>query len=376
MAGVPDGQIRVLSLTDVREMGGSERRQLTLSREMDPERFQVETVILESEGALHQAFSEIGQVARTLDLRTVFSWPGDIAGVLATLTRFKPHIIHGQLRWSGLLTATLGRYSPWSRAVVSRVHTFGTQRRVERFVEWTTYRAAHGVVAVCEAAAAQVRRLYPAADVTVIPNGVSLDRFRGLEEKKRSEVFRVVCVANFNPVKGHAMLFDAVERLTNTDLMFEVTLVGDGSLRTELEARALQQGMPIRFVGRQDDVVPFLAEADLFVLPSNSEGMSNALIEAMAAGLPTLSTRVGGNVEVTVEHETGLLVSVGDAQGMAGAILELSRDRARLHQMAEAARIRAFSEYSQEKMIQAYQEFYTRQYAVLNVECARTAIFG
>ena len=120
-------------------------------------------------------------------------------------------------------------------------------------------------------------------------------------------------VGRLDPIKDQATLLRAVRVVCDRKPGFRLDIVGDGPSRPELESLRAELGLgeAVAFRGYQEDVRPFLSAADFFVLSSISEGISIALLEAMAAGLPAVATDVGGNREVILQGETGLLTPAG-----------------------------------------------------------------
>ncbi len=110
--------------------------------------------------------------------------------------------------------------------------------------------------------------------------------------------------------------------------------------------------------GSREDVVPLLSAMDVFVLPSLAEGISNTILEAMACGLPVVATRVGGNAELVLERQTGMLVPRADPGAMADAMLRYLDDDAMRCSHGLAARQRAVEEFSIEGMVRNYQDVY------------------
>jgi glycosyltransferase involved in cell wall biosynthesis len=135
-------------------------------------------------------------------------------------------------------------------------------------------------------------------------------------------------VGNLYPVKGHTYLLDAVPQVLKTCPKTTFLLIGRGELEVPLKTKVKTLGIEekVRFLGLRHDVPKLLAIMDVFAMPSLSEGLSIALLEAMAAGKPVVVTRVGGNPELVVEGQTGYLVPAGDAQSLAEAILALLGD--------------------------------------------------
>jgi glycosyltransferase involved in cell wall biosynthesis len=168
-------------------------------------------------------------------------------------------------------------------------------------------------------------------------------------------------VGSLVPVKGHALLLEAAARvLAESDRQLRFLWLGDGAERGPLERRLVELGLGARvqMPGGTDRVPQFLAAADLFVLPSHLEGMSNAILEAMASGLPVVAHAVGGNPELIEQGRTGLLCECGDIDAMAAALGRLlANDQERIA-MGQAARERAQQIFSLEAMLVRYADFY------------------
>jgi glycosyltransferase involved in cell wall biosynthesis len=197
--------------------------------------------------------------------------------------------------------------------------------------------------------------------VVVLPNGVDLDRFLALEPPAGPPCC-VGAVANLRHVKGLDVLVDAAARLADDfpDLCFLVA--GEGEERPNLQQQIRAARLEGRFLllGSQEDVPAFLAGLDVAVLPSRAEGMSNAVLEYMAAARPIVATRVGATPEMIHNGKHGLLVPPGDAVALAAAIGRLAADRPLAARLAWAARCRACQEYSRSAMVRRFEEFYTR----------------
>jgi len=167
-------------------------------------------------------------------------------------------------------------------------------------------------------------------------------------------------VGNLRAVKDYPCLLRAFawarERVGDAALVF----VGDGAERPRLEALAGELGVAdaVRFAGARTDVARMLRLFDVFALSSRTEGISVALLEAMATGLPAVVTDTGGNPEVVVEGQTGRLAPVGDPERLGEALADLLADPGRRRAMGEAARERVVAEFSLERMIGAYESIY------------------
>jgi glycosyltransferase involved in cell wall biosynthesis len=201
----------------------------------------------------------------------------------------------------------------------------------------------------------------PPESVIVLENGVDLSRFPDvLPVSQRTGPRRVGMVGNLRPIKQPELLVRAAARVcaAHPDVTFQIA--GEGEQRPALERLVRELGLEGRFLlpGATADVPCFLAELEVAVLCSRSEGMPNAVLEYMAAGRPIVATAVGGTVELLHDEVTGLLVPHGDAISLANAIDRLLRDRALATRLGEAARRRALERYSREAMVRRFEDFY------------------
>lgn len=212
-----------------------------------------------------------------------------------------------------------------------------------------------------EGRAALVEGGLPADRVVVLENGVDTARFNRLlypdTSKKR---VRVGCVANLRPVKNvDGLMRAAKEALAKfPQLVFEVA--GDGEQREELERLHAVLGLGDRFVlrGSVTDVAAFLRTVDVAVLPSHSEGMSNALLEYMSAGRAVIATDVGANAHLVRDGKDGLIVPPGDGAALVDAIGHLLADPLRAAGYGASARKRAEADFSRAAMCRRFEEFY------------------
>jgi glycosyltransferase involved in cell wall biosynthesis len=165
-----------------------------------------------------------------------------------------------------------------------------------------------------------------------IPNGVEIDRVKPRTDYLLGQPVTVIFVGRFHPKKGVDTLLLAWQKVQKDmpQLAWRLRLVGKGGLEQEMEAmaRRLSIDQTVEFCGQVDDPFPLLRQSDIFVLPSSAEGMSNALLEAMAHGLPCIVTDIAGNNEVIQHEQNGLLVRPNDERDLAHAIARLAADQA------------------------------------------------
>lgn len=222
-----------------------------------------------------------------------------------------------------------------------------------------SYACAHHVVANAEAVARRLRAEgVRASRISVIPNGLDLTRFQPQSQGAGSRV--VTMVANLRPGKGQDTLIDAAALVLARvpDVRFE--LIGDGTERAALVARAAQRGVAhaVTFLGHVDDVPARLAQAAIFTLPSESEAFPNAVLEAMACGLPVVASAVGGIREVVHDGHTGFLVPPRDPAALADRLCSLLAQPALAATLGTRGRALVEARFSYERMVAGMTTLY------------------
>jgi glycosyltransferase involved in cell wall biosynthesis len=173
---------------------------------------------------------------------------------------------------------------------------------------------------------------------------------------------RIITPANFFPIKGHEWLIRAVPAVQARFADVEFVLAGDGDSRTDMErlARDLGVAPSVTFAGSVENVIAEMLESDLFVLPSLSEGLSIALLEALALGMPVVATNTGGTPEVVADGQTGLLVAPRNPQALADAIVALLNDSERARQLGANGRELVRQQFSARAMIDRLEAAYVQ----------------
>jgi glycosyltransferase involved in cell wall biosynthesis len=200
--------------------------------------------------------------------------------------------------------------------------------------------------------------------IEIVPNGVPCERPERVtlraELKLEPGDRLIVSVGNLYPVKGHQHLIDALARLADRYPSLHVAIAGRGDLEQPLVARAKAHGVAgrLHLLGLRSDIAAILAAADMFVLPSLSEGLPLAILEAMFAGCPIVASDVG-EVGVALGHgEAGVLVEPGNAGALAAAIDALLRDPEHASTLGARAAFRAVTEYDVSRMVRRYAATY------------------
>jgi glycosyltransferase involved in cell wall biosynthesis len=214
----------------------------------------------------------------------------------------------------------------------------------------------------------------PNQSVVSIPNSVDVAHFQPGENGRDRKVSNICFVGRLADEKGVDYLIRAVETIKKKGGRIKLFIVGDGPLRRELEdlSRHLNVVDDTVFVGHTDSVLTYYQEADMFVLPSLSEGLSLSLLEALACGLPVVATAVGGSREILDPQneekplprseyqigEYGLLVKSEDVDGLANAVLKLLNDRVLSETLRKKVRSYAQQSYGVDRVIDEYHALY------------------
>lgn len=202
--------------------------------------------------------------------------------------------------------------------------------------------------------------IYNGIDTAAFANGVhdhvAIRRDMGVEPRD----FVMLQVARLDYLKDHATALRTVARLRAQLPQIKLVLVGEGPERPKIQELIdhHQLAHHVRLLGQRQDIARLLRAADLFLLTSISEGIPLTVIEAMAAGLPVVSTRVGGLSEVVIEGETGLLAPSGDDAGLAERLLRLANDPLLGRTYGERGRLRATASFSEAHMHAQYLALY------------------
>jgi glycosyltransferase involved in cell wall biosynthesis len=336
----------VYHFTDSQELGGAEHALLLLIENSD-RRLWRSTLLYNPSAAVAPLVESARQLgAEVLPIPAMplgLGGASRVAGLARVLRRARPSVFHAHLSWPlaakyPLLAAVLARVP----AVVATVQLY-PEFRIDRSNYLQERALAIGVdryIAVSRDIARLLteRLAWPRHKIDVIHNGVPVDRFQRppdpeLRDRLTGGADRpiILTAARLAPQKGLDVLLRAAVHVPGGQFVF----AGEGPERPRLEAQAEKLGLDDRvlFLGRRSDVPELLAASDVFVLPSLFEGSSLAVLEAMAAGKPVVSSAIGGTDELVVDGESGLLVPPGDVGALALAlnkVLSEAELRARL----------------------------------------------
>lgn len=278
--------------------------------------------------------------------------PASLRSVRRHLAATRPDVLHTHLGYSDFLGGLAAR--SLGIPTVSTIHVTeweGDLRNAVKLYLSANVRARcmSRVIAVSESARqAYMKQGWDRRDhFAVVRNGVVGATQPGSGRSVRAELLLapdhlvVAMVSVLRPGKGHEVALEAVRRLQVAFPQLRLLIVGEGPLRGEIERRAAPLGSAVVMAGHRDDIMRVLDAVDVLVHPSHADAFPTALLEAAAAGVPVVATRVGGIPEIVVPGQTGLLVDAPpDADTLAPALGFLLTDPAKRQRLALAARQR------------------------------------
>jgi glycosyltransferase involved in cell wall biosynthesis len=357
----------VLLVGDTLNFGGTEGQFVEVACGLDRGSWDVDVACIRAEGPLRARLDAVGvrpwscgrgsfkspravgairALARHLRERQIqvvhsFDFYSNVMGVLAARAAKVPAIIASQ--------RDLGNLRPWHE---QRIHS-------------AMLRLATHVLVNSEATAERLSRSRAARTgrLSIVRNGVDLGRFRPRDSASAAAAAPTVgTLANLRPEKGLLQLVEAAALVRQQVPAVRFSIWGEGQLRPALEARIQALGLTdtVHLHGSTREPEKALQQCDIFVLPSLSEACSNVLLEAMATGLPVVTTRIGGNPNLIDDGRTGLLVPAGEPRPLGDAIARLLASRDLAGRVATGARARALAEFGMKRMIEHMEALYRR----------------
>ncbi|MDA2928790.1 glycosyltransferase [Acidobacteria bacterium AH-259-O06] len=347
-------------------VGGGERQLLLLARYLHGTDFQF-SFILGEEGSFCDELERAGLTYRVVPMPTKFRI-GAWRGIGEILKHHRVDLVHchgARANWYG----RIGARRAGIRTILCTVHNSlkdypypAWRRRLYVNLERLTSKWVSLWIAVSEAIRKDLIDYYglPAEKIEVVPNGIDVQDLhvrRSREEVRRDlgvepKTLVLLEAARMTNQKGHRFLLEAVSNLRTSVPKLRCWLAGDGPLRPRLEKQVKRLNIEqyVDFLGFRSDVADLLNAADIYVLPSLSEGMPFGVLEAMSLGCPVVASSVNGVPEVIQEGITGRLVPPGDVQALSRVLGQLARNLTMRQQLAAAGRKTVQEHFTAERM--------------------------
>ena len=339
--------------------GGGERLAVSLISKMNPEMIQTRLVVLYPHDNTENSRFAVEHGIDTIYLNKHRGVDFSIIKKLKKeIDEFKPDVIQTHLYVVSyvLLAAPLKMKKYHTVHNVAEKEAFGSRRIINRIA----FKFGNFVpVAISPYCAKTIEMLYgiPSNNIPCIMNGVDTSIYKVSPIMHGGTVF--INVGRLQVQKNHALLIRAFAKVAEKEPDAKLVIVGEGELRKELEKLIVQYGMEQRvsMPGQCDDVQKKLNAADVFVQSSDYEGLPISGLEAMACGLPLVSTRAGGTVDIIENNRNGFLVDVGDADGLARKMFFLSRNKEIRKKMGSESR-KMVERLDIDECAQKYQKLY------------------
>jgi L-malate glycosyltransferase len=365
---------RLFYLLDSLDVGGTETQAVELALRIGTLGYDVTLGCLRAKGPLLERLQGSPVAVVEFHPQGGIDSPQGVYQILRLswfLRRGKFDVVHTHDLWSNLMGVPAARLAGIPAIVSSRrdLAHFDWYRGKRR--AWL--RRIQNLSSVVLANAIQVRDALITEDgfapekLRVIHNGVDIDKFEVPGE--RELVFPhagngklIVMVGNMHTdVKGHRWLIASAPAVIREFPSTRFVIVGDGETRPSFENQIGELGLNRNFIflGRREDVPRILASCDIAVLPSRAEGLPNALLEYMAAGLPTVVSRVGGSEEIVENEMTGLLVPAEDAEALSAALLRYLRNPEEASQIARRGHEFVGRNFSFDRLVHEVDELYS-----------------
>lgn len=364
--------LRLVHVINSLGLGGAERNLVELVKYADRTRFDVQVLCIYSTGPLAEELDALGvsvtSLNLTVELGVIHWWH-----MFRFFLRVRPDIVHAHLPEARWLALPAARLAGVRRRVAHVQNTHWQWRARLRMLDKWAVRSATSIIACSEAVKRYCREAggYPIQKVTVIYNGADARRFSrgsGRTVRRRlalpQDACVLICVASLIPQKGHKYLIEAFAMIRKSHQDAILVFVGSGEpaftqgLRTLAEEHGVLSSL--RFLGNRRDVPDLLSATNVFVLASLWEGLPLAVVEAGFAGLPAVTTAVGGLVEVIADGENGYLVPPKEPEAFAAATILLlgsSEDRRR---MGKAAVERARQSFDSKVLARTVEDLYLK----------------
>jgi len=368
-------QRKVFYLLDSLNVGGTETQAVELARRMPGAGYDVTLGCLRAQGPLLQKLAETPVVLQEFHPNGGIDSPGGMYQLLRLswfLRKQKFDIVHTHDLWSNLMGVPAARLAGVPAIISSRRDLAhfdwyqGKRRAWLRRIQNLSGAVLANASPIREALIAEDR--FAPEKVHVVHNGIDVEKFRNARDRRDilfpnvGDAKLVVLVGNMHSdVKGHPSLIECAPRVTREFPNVRFVLVGDGTQRAQFEQQVASLGLTesFFFLGSRTDIPDILAACDIAVLPSRAEGLSNALLEYLATGLPTIASRVGGNPELVEDGVSGFLVPPQDSDALGMALLKILRDPELMRRFGERGREFVVQNFSFERLVREVDALYT-----------------
>lgn len=361
---------RILHVFTTLPVGGAEHVLLSTLANLDKKKYESLVCCIQDKGVLGDQVIKMGFPLKELHLMQKKGWDGNVVRELSRIIREEQiDLVHSHLYHANLYS----RLAAWRSGVpaVITVHNTYLKRKwyrhlLNRFLAKVT----GAIIAVSNDIKADIIKYdkVPEKLVHIIPNGIDLTRavstlsYADARQKLGLSVddFVLGTVGRLEEQKGQRHLVDAVGQLKAAGVSAKLLIIGDGRLRQNLESQIQRLGIQdrVKLLGTRKDVADILKALDLFVMPSLWEGLSLAMLEAMAAGVPVVATDVGGVSQVFGNNEYGYRIQPGSVEELVDKITYCLNNKEDVASVAKKGQQLVGEKYSSQNMVRNLEQIY------------------
>ncbi|HBH35128.1 MAG TPA: hypothetical protein DDW45_01590 [Gammaproteobacteria bacterium] len=370
---MPDNApVKILHLFVSLPVGGAENLLLSILNKLDPERFSSIVCCINKRMEVGDKMMAAGIPVIELNLLNRGGTdPNIVRELLKLIHKESIDLVHSHMYHANLY----GRFAARKAGIpaIASIHNiYARQKWHRRLVNWYLARHTATITAGSEDIKRDVMHYdhVPEPLIEIIPNSVDLSRSDSALTKKEARerlgiadnLLLLGTVGRLAEQKGHRYLIDALALLNGRGIKPHLLLIGEGKEETSLKEQVAEKGLQeqIHFLGTRNDLGDLFRAMDIFVMPSLWEGLSLAMLSAMAAKLPIVATSVGGIPEVLGENEYGIVVPPADIEPLAEAIMRCVTNNDLAREIAEKGAQHVREHYSDAAMVARFQEIYEK----------------
>ncbi|MFJ6263835.1 glycosyltransferase [Lysinibacillus xylanilyticus] len=354
---------RVLIVVPTLGIGGGEKLAIDIVLNLDLQKYKVLLISL-----FPKMGTEFESIIKKHDIKVHFLDkklgfdPKVIITFANVVRKFNPHIIHTHLNVVPYVLPATILYG-----IKNRFHTVHSVANMEstgflKKIMKVTYRFfSFTPVAIGDFVKTTICEEYglPDEKVPCIYNGVNTEIFKRIEKKQNTNYFNFITTGRMQHVKNHKLMINAFSDVAKKYSNVMLTILGDGELRLDIEKQIKELGLEEKVIlkGVVRNVAEELNMADVYIMTSNYEGVPLSVLEAMACGLPIVTTRAGGVIDIVKQNQNGLLVDVGNREQLTEEMSKLVEDVMLRQQFSEVS-FNMSKQYDIQKCVEKYGDLY------------------
>ncbi|MFC5446780.1 glycosyltransferase [Paenibacillus aestuarii] len=289
---------------------------------------------------------------------------GVITEIWKELRKFKPDVVHAHLRvLPYLILPMIYEKVPKRFYTVHNLAHKDASGFMRMLLKFSFHFARVTPVAISDLCKKSISQVYslPEEKIPCIYNGIDVESYSNNQDEKNDKngTFVLIATGRFYHQKNHLLMIDAFKEIHNKIPNTQLVLLGDGEIRSELQERVRSYNLEtsVIFKGLVSNVAEELGKSDIYIMSSNWEGLPLSVLEAMAAGLPIVSTKAGGVIDVIEDDVNGYLVDIGDKEGLVNSVLKLIHSPQKLVEMASNSKKMA-RKYDVSVCVKGHEELY------------------